>query len=190
MTGKQRDVLCSLPQRRQGDGQYVQAVVKILAEGLGLDEGFEVLVGGSDHAHIHVRRLAGAHGPDLSVLHDPQKLGLDRQRDVPDFVQMQGPFVGGGKKPLVITIGTGKSALDVAEEFAFEQVFRNRRTVHRHKRLGGARTEMMDHAGHQLLAGSRFPRTSTVYSDWATAAMVCLSWRMAAPSPTSSPPAS
>ena len=48
---------------------------------------------------------------------------------------------------------TGEGALFVPEQFAFDQRFRNRRTVDRHKRLIGSGAVQMDRPRHQLLAG-------------------------------------
>ena len=50
----------------------------------------------------------------------------------------------------------GVSAALVAEEFVLHQPFGNRRAVQRHKRMLGARAEMMNRAREKFLARAAF----------------------------------
>ena len=54
--------------------------------------------------------------------------------------------------------GAGEGALLVAEDFALEQRFGNRRAVDRHVRLWRALAQLMDRLRHQFLAGARLAR--------------------------------
>ena len=47
-------------------------------------------------------------------------------------------------------------APDMAEEFTFHKVFRNRTAVYRHKRGGGSRALLVNHPCHQFFAGAGF----------------------------------
>ena len=49
--------------------------------------GFEIAVGGGDHADIHFGSLIAAHGPDFLLLQDPQQLGLHLQGQFADLIE-------------------------------------------------------------------------------------------------------
>ena len=50
----------------------------------------------------------------------------------------------------------GESAPLVAEHLAFDEIARDRRTIHANERLVASGAAVVDGAGHELLAGSRF----------------------------------
>ena len=64
MVGEQEDVILAVAQRRQADGEHVDPVVQILAEGTGLDGLFQILVRGRDDTHVGP---AGSIAPDTFV---------------------------------------------------------------------------------------------------------------------------
>ena len=55
------------------------------------DHRVQVLVGGADDARVDRDRLAAADPLDHPLLQEAQQLDLQRQRDVADFVEKQGP---------------------------------------------------------------------------------------------------
>ena len=59
-------------------------------------------------------------------------------------------------RPSLSATGAGEAALLVAEELAFHEFLRDRAAIHRHECLVRPRTLLMNHARHQLLAGTRF----------------------------------
>ena len=69
---QQVDVLGSLPQRRQADGDDVEAVVEVGPEAALVDHLLQVLVGGGDDAHIDAARPAAAQAEHGVVLQDAQ----------------------------------------------------------------------------------------------------------------------
>ena len=58
----------------------------------------------------------------LAVLRKTQQLGLQRVREITDFVEEQGAFVGDLHATLAILAGPGERSLDVAEQLAFQQL--------------------------------------------------------------------
>jgi hypothetical protein len=56
----------------------------------------------------------------------------------------------------MVAVGAGESAALVAEQFRFQQAFRQRRAVDPDEGLFFPRTEHVDGAGNQLLAGAAF----------------------------------
>ena len=79
-----------------------------------------------------------------------------RERDVADLVEKQRAAVGDLEQALLVGDGAGEGALDVAEEFALQQVLRQRSAIHGHEGLGPAQAVVMNRAGDQLLAGAAF----------------------------------
>ena len=86
MRSQQRNVFFALAQRRQVDGDDVQAVIQVFAE-LALAHGLpQIDVGGGDDAHIHLHLLHAAQVHELAVLQDAQNLGLRLQVHGADFI--------------------------------------------------------------------------------------------------------
>ncbi|MCY1431760.1 hypothetical protein D9M71_477360 [compost metagenome] len=151
---QQRDVFHPLTQRCHFDREHVQAVVQVFAEGAVLDHGFEVLVRRSDDAHVDALGLVATHALEGALLQHTQQLDLHRQRHVADFIEEQGTAVGQLKTPGTAGDGPGKGALLVAEQFAFQQLGRDRATVDRHERRFTALGVVMQVARHHFLAGA------------------------------------
>src|SRR5262249_50280344 len=63
MMGQQRGVVFALPERREREGDDVQSVEQVLAEGLGLHLLVEILVGGGEHPDVHVEIGGPAEAP-------------------------------------------------------------------------------------------------------------------------------
>src|SRR5262249_50740338 len=93
-------------------------------------------------------------GVVVGRLENPQQFRLHRRAALADFIEEERPAVGLLERPVAVRHGTAESPLDVAEEFGFEQFFRERRTVDRHElfRLPGA--GVVDGPGELLLASA------------------------------------
>ena len=85
--GERSDVLGPLAQRAQGQGEDVEAVVKVGAEAAFLDFERQIAVGASDHADIDLDRLGRAERDDFAFLQRAQQLGLKSERHFGDFVE-------------------------------------------------------------------------------------------------------
>ena len=90
MIDEQRNVARPLAQRRQPDGDDVDAEVEVLAEAPRLDLVLELAVGRRDHAHVDLDRLGAADAADLALLQDAQQLRLHLAGDVADLVEEDG----------------------------------------------------------------------------------------------------
>ena len=75
----------------------------------------EVFVDSGDYPDIHGNWLVGAHRKECLSLKGLKKLGLDIERQVSNFVQENGTFVGGGQRSCLGSIRTGKSSALMAE---------------------------------------------------------------------------
>ena len=64
-----------------------EAVVEVFAEAAGFDQGFEVLVGSGDDAHVDGDGLGAAETFEFTVLEDAEQAHLGRKGHVADFVE-------------------------------------------------------------------------------------------------------
>ena len=152
---QQRDVAGTFPQRRHVDGDHIQTVEEVFAEGALLDLAGQRLVGGRDDAHVDLAVFGVAHAAELAVLQHAQQLGLDGGGNVGDFVEEEGAAVGDFEQALLVGDRAGEGAALVAEEFAFQQRFRKVAAELRDERFVAARSVVVQRAGDQFLAGAR-----------------------------------
>jgi hypothetical protein len=130
---EQRDVVLSLREGGDAQGEDVQPVEEVLPERSVRHHLPQVAVGGRDDPPAEFPRLVRAHGGVLPLLQDPQQLGLQLEGRVADFVEEEGAVHGGGHLPLAGALRPGKRALLVAEELRLLEVAGDRRDVHRHE---------------------------------------------------------
>ena len=97
------------------------------------------------------RRLA-ANALEFLFLQHAQQLDLGGRRNVADFIQKNCSAVGNLKPAFAHGNRAGERAFFVAEQFAFDDGFRQRGAVEFHKRLAFARALLVQRAGHQFLA--------------------------------------
>ncbi len=141
-----------LPQRRQVDGDDVDAVEELLPE-LALRDGVgQVAVGRRDDPHVHVHQRGAAHSPDLPLLQHAEQLHLEGGGQLGDLVEEERAPVGRLHQPGLGPHRAGERALLVTEELGLEEMLGQRRAVDRHERLARARAVGVDGARDQLLA--------------------------------------
>ena len=105
MPHQQRDILAPIAQGRQVDANDVKAVEEVLAKTALSDEGFQILVGGGDDAHIHLDRGEATDTIELAVGQDPQQAGLEFRRHVADLIEEEGAAIGLLEAPLAPGLG-------------------------------------------------------------------------------------
>src|SRR5262245_38407147 len=152
---EQRDVVLPLAQRRQADGEDVEAVVQVLAESFLLDLFEQVSVGGGDDADVHPDRGGAAHAVELALLEHAEQLHLGFRGQFADLVEEQRAAVGQLEPPLAPGDGAAEGALLVAEQLALDQAGGQGGAVDLDERLALARAGGVDGAGDQLLARAR-----------------------------------
>ncbi len=156
MVGQLGNILAPVAQRRDEEGNHVEAVEEIFAEIAAFDLFLQVLVGRRHHAHVYLHVCGGADGLEALLFERAQHLGLRAQAHVADFVEEERAAIGLLKLADLVLVGTGEAALDVAEHFAFDELLGNRGAVDLHEGLGRARTEGVQGVRHQFLAGAAF----------------------------------
>ena len=147
-----RDVLAPAAHRRYRNADHVQPVQQVLAEETFLHAALEILVGGGDHAHVHLHRQLAADAIELALGQHAQQPGLQLRRHVADLVEEQRAAVGLLEAPAPQLRRAGERTLLVTEQLRLEQVGGERRGVERDERLGRARTVPMQRPRHELLA--------------------------------------
>ena len=148
-------ILAARPQRRQLHADHVQPMEEVLAEEAARHAVLEVLVGGSDDAHIDAHRGLAADAIEFAFGQHPQQARLQRRRHVADLVEEQRAAVSLLETPAALRVGAGERAFLVAEELRLQQLRGDRRGVERDERPRGARAVVVQRAGHELLAGAR-----------------------------------
>jgi len=119
--GEQRNVLEAFAQRRNLDGEDIQAVVQIfpqLTVGNGL---LRITVGRRDDPGVDVDLFVAAHPPELSFLQDAQQLDLQLDRHLGDLVEEHRSTLGHLEVAFPPLDGVGKGAFLVAEDLRLDQ---------------------------------------------------------------------
>jgi hypothetical protein len=152
--GQQGGIAGPLGQAGDLHHDFGQAIPQVFAKPPVGNHRFQVLVRGTDDARVHRDRTATADPLDRAFLQEAQQLDLELQRNVAHFIQEQRAAVG----LLDLALGglhrAGESALFVAEQLAFQQVFRDRGAVDRHKGAAGPARSLVQPARQQFLAGA------------------------------------
>src|SRR5690606_31303244 len=85
------DVLTPLAQRGEFNAHDIDAIIKIAPELLSLNVGFNGSIGSGDDPHIHRNLLRRPDRTHLSFLEYAQELHLQRERELADLVEEDGP---------------------------------------------------------------------------------------------------
>jgi hypothetical protein len=102
MAHKERDVVRSLPERRNLDGNNTQAIIKVLPETPFFDLFLEVCVGGRDDSDVGPDGPAASDPLEFLFLKNPEEPPLKMQRDLRDFVEKEGSPIGGFKSAFLV----------------------------------------------------------------------------------------
>ncbi len=113
----------------------IESIVQILPEIALFDLLLQVGVGGGYDAHIKLDRFIGADPLHLLFLQHPQKFGLKVRRHGTDLIQEDSPMIGALELAGLVSDGPGEGAAHMAEQFAFQQGFRDGAAVDRNERL-------------------------------------------------------
>src|SRR5207245_2147745 len=149
---EKRHVPRALAQRGRLNGENVQTVIEIAAEGFPGDEAGEVLVGGGDQAHVHAHRARAADALEFLLLEDAQELRLELERDVANLVEEERAFIGELEAADFLGDGAREGAAFVAEQLRFKQPRRNGGAIDLHESALAAGAQAVDGASDELLA--------------------------------------
>ena len=156
MLHQHRNVLAAFAQGRELEAHHVEAMEEVFAELALTNHRFQIAVGGGDDAHIHGNHLRPADPLEGLLLEHAQEFHLRVGRQVADFVEEERALVRLLEAADAPLVSAGERAAFVAEQFAFQQVFRDGGAIDRDKRGFGARAVLVDGAGDQFLARAGF----------------------------------
>ena len=91
-------------------------------------------------------------------LEDAEQFGLHPRRTLADFVQENRAAIGLFKRPGMVRRSACKRPFLVPEQFGFQEFLRDGGAVDGEERTALAVARIVNGAGKQLLAGSRFPQ--------------------------------
>ncbi len=134
MLGEQQDVLPTLAQRGQADGEHGEAIVEVVAEAALGHRRVEVAVGRGDEADVGLEGRRAAHPLVLTFLEHAEELALHGRRQLADLVEEQRAAGGQLEAPAPQPVRAGEGAALVAEQLRLEEGLRERRAVHRDER--------------------------------------------------------
>ena len=159
-----RNVVPSLPQRGDVDGEDVGTIVEVLFEGAFLDLDTEVLVRRGDDPEVRAVLFCAAQPLEGAFLQDPEEFHLDARGKVADLIEEYRAAVGQLKPSSLALIGAGKGALLVTEKLADNGVLGQGSKVDGNKGTVRPCAQIVDRLGNKLFPTPVSPRTSTELS--------------------------
>ena len=114
---------------------------------------FEPAVGCSDDPDVDVQIGRTADALERLLLQKPQHLGLQAGHHLADLVEEHRAAVGRLQQTPLLPVGAGERATLVAEQLAFEQRLRQRRTGDVHERPRPTVARIVQDLGREILAG-------------------------------------
>jgi len=154
VTGQDRHVLGSLPQRRQRQRDDAQAVEQVGAETPRAHLRREIAVGRGDQPHVDRLRVDRAQRPHLALLDRAEQLRLEPERQLAHLVEEQRAPLRGAEQTLGVAHRAGERAAQVAEQLALDHALGQRPAVDRHEGPAAARRGLVDRTRQELLAGA------------------------------------
>src|SRR5665647_3059568 len=110
-------------------GKHIQTIIEVVAKGTVGHGIAKVHIGGGNDAHIDLQCPGAAKTFKLALLKDPEKFGLEGERQFTNLVEKDGAAVRQFKASGAAGSGTGECPFLVPEKFALQQVFREGRAV-------------------------------------------------------------
>src|SRR5581483_12269343 len=126
MLRQQANVFTALAQRRHFDGKDTETIIEVEPKTAGFGFGQQVAVGGGNDADVHRAGALIAEALKLTFLQHAQQFALQIQRNLTNFIEKQRAVAGEFKASDAILNRPRKRPAHVAEEFALEQILRNR----------------------------------------------------------------
>src|SRR6266481_10131744 len=152
MRRQQWDVFLALAQRWHFNREDAQAVIEIFPKPPVENHVSQIVIGGSNHAHVGAAGPVVADWLEFAFLENAQQFGLRLGREIADLVEEQSAAVGELKASHSILQRSAEGSLDVSKELALKQFARNGGAVHLDQRTRASRTSLVDRTRDQLLA--------------------------------------
>ena len=138
------------------NGENVEAVIEIAAEGALDDELGEITIGGGDDADVDALRLIAAEALELLLLKNAKELGLKLEREIGDFIKKERAAVGEFKTSDFLGESAGEGTSLMAEKLGFKKAAGDGGAIDLDESALAARAEIVNGACDELLAGAGF----------------------------------
>ena len=112
----------------------------------------------SNHPEIAPQGSGSPQRQPFAPLDRTQQLDLNREGNIPDFVQKDGPLMGDFQNPFTIPVRPGERASNMTKQLALNQIFVHRCNTNRHEGLVRSRTMLMDRFCDELFPRPAFTR--------------------------------
>jgi hypothetical protein len=152
---EQRQILEPVAQRRQLDRVNVKTVVEVLAQSPFADRLTHRTIGCGQDAHVDWQVFACAEAQNSLLFENTEQFGLHLGPHLGDLIEQKAATVRPLEASLAAAIRASKSPTLVAEQFAFDQAFRDSGAIDCHVWWVLARRSVVNRAG-----GPLFPRTA------------------------------
>jgi len=156
MIGERQDVRAAFAQRRNRDGENVEAEEKIFAELARGDGSREVGVRDGDEARLDVQRFGAAETLERALLQNAEQFCLRVGRKRGDFVEDDGAGATEFETAEFTVHSAGERAAFVTEELALDERGRKRGAIDFEERRVATRTEFMNETRKMVFARAGF----------------------------------
>src|SRR5580700_1428163 len=154
VSDQQRNILATIPERRQQNRKNIQAIKQVGPELMVRNHFRQVAVCRRNQTSVALQRARTPEPLELTLLQNTQQLRLQFKRYFADFVQEDSASAREFKAPDALRDRACESASLMAEYLAFQQPGWNRRAVQLDERILHTRAQIVNRAGDQLLAGA------------------------------------
>src|ERR1019366_10155625 len=152
--GEIGNIFLAFAQRRDVNGNDVEAIIKVLAKSSLFERLAQIAVGGGEQAYVNFHSACAAEAFEFALLQHAEKLDLDCGRNIADFIEKERALVGEFKLARLARDRARECSLFVAEEFAFQKILWNCRAVDLDEWAGGAARLFVNGAGDQVFANA------------------------------------
>src|SRR5579862_2552280 len=153
---QERNIFPALAQRRNPEWKNIQPIEEVAAKLLLCHAAFQVPVRRGDQAQVDFYGPRAAQPLKLVVLQNTEKLRLQFQRDLSNFVKEQRPTIGQLEPSNLLCDGPGECALFMSKQLALQQSCGNRGAIQCHERMAAALANAMNGTCQQTFSGPRF----------------------------------
>lgn len=148
------DVLPPLSQGWDMNREGIEAKEKILAKSAVAGEGSRISIGSGNDGAVHLARFGAAESHDFMVVEILEKLCLNRQGEISDFVQKERSLLSQFDKPYLALLARAcEGSLVIPEELCFKEVLRKSGAVDLDKGFLGSLAALMNEFGKEPFPG-------------------------------------
>src|ERR1700719_4135438 len=156
MRNQGRNGLAAVAQRRQREEDNIQTVAEGDAKFTPIHHFHQVTVRRRYQPNVHLVGMSSAQTLELLFLQDAQQLGLQCRGNIAHLVQEERALIGHFEATDLLRDGSGKGALLMAKQLAFQQIEGDGSAVQLYERTPAPQTDVVNRSRNQLFSGACF----------------------------------